>query len=134
MTAPHPHLGLLISGAALVLATLGAGVYAVLPIGDAEDEARDVVERYVESWAQARCDDAVDLIEGPRADVLADCNSDAARELEQLHIEATDITLDGEKGTAQLVVTFLDGGQEQTKTVHEELVRVDGAWKVAWRD
>lgn len=134
MTAPHPHLGLLIGGAALVLATLGAGVYAVLPIGDSEDEARDVVTRYVEAWAQARCDDAADLIDGPRADVLEDCTTDAARKLEQLHIEATDITIDGDKGTALLKVTFLDDGEEQTQSVHEELVRVDGDWKVAWRD
>lgn len=134
MTAPHPRLGLLIGGAALVLATLGAGVYALLPLGDSEDEARDVVERYVEAWAQARCDDAADLIEGPRPDVLADCQRDAARKLEQLHIEATDIRLDGDQGTALLKVTFLAEGEEQTESVHEELVRVDGAWKVAWRD
>lgn len=134
MTPAHPRLGLLIGGAVLVLATLGAGVYAVLPLGDSEDEARNLIERYVEAWAQGRCDDAADLIEGPRADVLADCQRDAARKLEQLRIEATDITIDGDTGTAQLEVSFLAEGKEQTQSVHEQLVRVDGTWKIAWPD
>ena len=133
MTAPHPHLGVVIGGAALLLATLGAGVYALLPLGDSEDEARDVVQRYVEAWAQARCEDAADLIDGPRADVLADCERDAARKLEQLRIEATDVTVDGDEGTAEFTVSFLTGGKEQTQSVHEQLVRVDGVWKVSWR-
>ena len=52
MTAPHPQLGLVIGGSLLLMGTLGAGMYAVLPLlSDSEDEARDVVERYVEAWA-----------------------------------------------------------------------------------
>jgi hypothetical protein len=135
MTAPHPRLGLVIGGAALLLSTLGAGVYAVLPLlGDSEDEAKDVVQRYVEAWAESRCDDAADLIEGPRSDILANCRKDASRKLAQLRIESTNVVLDGDKGSAELRVSFLAGGEPRTETVHEQLVRVDSAWKVAWRD
>jgi len=134
MTGPPPHLGVLIGAAALLLAVLGAGVYALLPLGDSEDEARDVVQRYVEAWAQLRCEDAADLIEGPRADILAACEKDASRELEQLRVESADVRLDGDKGTAQLIVSFLAGDEEQSESVMESLVRVDGTWKVVWRD
>jgi len=134
MTAPHPQLGLIIGGGLLLSAALGAGVYAVRPLLDnSEDKARDVVERYVEAWAQSRCDDAADLIDGPRADVLADCERDAARKLDQLRIDATDVTVDGNTGTAELTVSFRADGEEQSQSVHEQLVRVDGAWKVSWR-
>jgi hypothetical protein len=134
MTAPHPHLGVVIGGAALLLATLGAVVYALLPLGDSEDEARDVVEQYVEAWAQTRCDEAADLIDGPRADVLTACENDASRKLDKLRIESTEVVLDGDNATAELTVSFLAAGQEQTESVSEMLVRVDGTWKVAWRN
>lgn len=135
MTALHPQLGLVIGGGLLLSAALGAGVYAVRPLlSNSEDEARDVVERYVEAWAQTRCDEAADLIEGPRTDVLAACKRDAARKLEQVRIESTDVMVDGNKGSARLTVSFVAGDEQQTESVHEQLVRVDGAWKVAWRD
>lgn len=135
MTVPHPQLGLAIGGGLLLLAALGAGAYAVRPLLDtSEDEARDVVERYVEAWAQTRCDEAADLIEGPRSDVLAACRKDAARTLDRVHIESTDLEIDGDKGSAELIVSFLAGGEPQTESVHEQMVRVDGMWKVAWRD
>ena len=135
MTAPHPQLALVIGVGVLLMAALGAGVYAARPLlSDSEGEARDVVERYVEAWAQTRCDEAADLIEGPRADVLAACQKDAARMLDQVRIESTDVVIDGDKGSAELTVSFLAGGEEQTESVHEQMVRVDGTWKVAWRD
>jgi hypothetical protein len=133
VTAPHPHLGVVIGGAALLLATLGAGVYALLPLGGGEDEARDVVERYVEAWAQSRCEEAAGLIDGPRVDVLAACEKDASRKLEKLSIESTTVVLDGDNGTAELTLSFLAAGEEQSESVSEMLVRVDGVWKVAWR-
>ena len=135
MTAPHPQLALVIGVGVLLMAALGAGVYAARPLlSDSEGEARDVVERYVEAWAQTRCDEAADLIEGPRADVLAACQKDAARMLDQVRIESTDVVIDGDKGSAELTVSFVAGGEEQTESVHEQMVRVDGAWKVAWQD
>ena len=135
MTAPHPQLGLIIGGGLLLSAALGAGVYAVRPLlNNGEDEAKDVVERYVEAWAQTRCDEAADLIEGPRTDVLAACQKDAERKLDEVRIESTDVDLDGDKGSARLTVSFLAGGEQQTESVHEQMVRVDGAWKIAWRD
>ena len=135
MTAPHPQLGLIIGGGLLLSAALGAGVYAVRPLlTSGEDEARDVVERYVEAWAQSRCDEAADLIDGPRTDVLAACLKDAERKLDQVRIESTDLDLDGDEGSARLTVSFLAGGEQQTESVHEQMVRVDGTWKVAWRN
>lgn len=135
MTAPHPQLALYVGGGVLLMAALGAGVYAARPLlNSSEDEARDVVERYVEAWAQTRCDEAADLIEGPRTDVLAACQKDAARMLDRVRIESTDVVIDGDKGSAELTLSFLAGGEEQTQSVHEQMVRVDGAWKVAWRD
>ena len=134
MTAPHPQLGLVIGGGLLLLAALGAGVYAVRPLlSDSEDEARDVVERYVEAWAQTRCDEAADLIDGPREDVLAACEKDASQMLDHVRIVSTDVSLDGDKGSAQLTVSFLSEGEQHTETVHEQMVRVGSAWKVSWR-
>lgn len=135
MTAPRPQLGLAIGGGLLVLAALGAAGYAMRPLLDnSEDEARDVVERYVEAWAQTRCNEAADLIEGPRADILAACQKDADRKLDRVRIESTDVDLDGDDGSARLTVSFLAGGEQRTESVHEQMVRVDGLWKVAWRD
>jgi hypothetical protein len=135
MAAPHPQLGLVIGGGLLLSAALGAGVYAARPLlSNGEDEARDVVERYVEAWAQTRCDEAADLIDGPRADVLAACQQDADRMLDRVRIESAEVVINGDKGSAELIVSFVAGGQEQTESVHEQMVRVDGTWKVAWRN
>jgi hypothetical protein len=135
MAAPHPQLGLVIGGGLLLSAALGAGVYAARPLlSNGEDEARDVVERYVEAWAQTRCDEAADLIDGPRADVLAACQQDAERMLDRVRIESAEVVINGDKGSAELIVSFVAGGEEQTESVHEQMVRVDGTWKVAWRN
>jgi hypothetical protein len=103
-------------------------------LSNSEDEARDVVERYVEAWAQTRCDEAADLIDGPRADVLAACQQDAERMLDRVRIESAEVVINGDKGSAELIVSFVAGGEEQTESVHEQMVRVDGTWKVAWRN
>lgn len=130
---PSP-LALVVGGGVLGLSLLGAGVYALVPLAgdDPEEQARQVVEAYVTAWGETRCDDAAALIDGPRDEVLARCLRDAGDRLRGLRITASDVSLDGDHGTARLEVVL--GDDERTEQVHEQVVRKDGAWLVAWRD
>lgn len=132
--ARHPvdtHVAALAGGAVLLLSLLGAGLYAIAPLsGSDEEAAADVVESYVEAWAATRCEEVVDLMEGPRDQILAACYD--GRPTRQLRIESTEVDVDGDHGIARLEVTYREGGHERTGEVEELLVRVDGEWKVAW--
>jgi len=131
---PSP-LALVVGGGVLGLSLLGAGVYALVPLaGDDREEARAraVVEDYVRAWGESRCQDAAALIAGPRDEVVRRCRADARTQLRDLAIEKTEVVLDGDRGTARLTVTFRSGEGERTESVHEEVVRVDGLWRVAW--
>lgn len=129
-----PRLGAAVAVAVLALSFVGAGVYAVVPlVDDREDAAGEVVRDYVLAWGESRCDDAAGLIAGPRAEVLAACRADSARSLDELEVKRSTVDLDGDTGTAQLDVSFRAEGKEHTESVREELVLVDGRWKVVWR-
>lgn len=117
--------------AILVLTLLGAGLYALVPlVGSDEDAAIEVVESYVEAWAEKRCQDAADLMDGPPEEIVAACDEDSG--MQALEIRATDIELDGDRGTARLQVRYRQDGRERVRDFVEQLVRVDGTWKVAW--
>lgn len=129
----RPLLSLVVAGVVLTLSVVGAGFYALAPLaGDTEDEAISVAREYVEAWGEARCEDVVELVSGPREDVVAACGKDADRRPTDLRIESTTVQLDGDKGTAELQLTFTAEGEERSQLVYEELVRDDGGWKVAW--
>jgi hypothetical protein len=129
----RPLLGLIVAGVVLALSLAGAGFYALAPlVGSTEDEAVAVARRYVQAWGESRCDDAAELVAGPREDVLAACTKDADRRPTELRIESTTVELDGDTGTAELELTFRALGTDRRQMVHEELVREDGDWKVAW--
>lgn len=122
-----------LAAAGLVVLTLaGAGLYALAPLtGSQEDDALAAVESAVKAWAEQRCEDAASLIDGPRNDVLAACSGEARTE--SLEIATSEVELDGDRGTATLELRWLEDGKPQSRDVVEQLVRVDGEWKVAWR-
>jgi len=132
---PRPvarHVTVLASAGIVLLTLLGAGLYTLVPlVGSDEDSAIEAVESYVEAWAEKRCEDAADLMDGPREEIVAACDDDA--EAESLQISATEVELDGDRGTARLRVRYREDGRDRIREVVEELVRVDGRWKVAWR-
>ncbi len=123
----------LLAVTALILLTLvGAGLYSLAPlVGSEEDDAVDVVTSYVTAWAEKRCEDAADVMDGPRTEILAACGEDSATE--GLEINATDVELDGDRGTATLRLRYREDGKETVREVVEQLIRIDGEWKVAWR-
>lgn len=133
-TLPAP-VALLVGGGVLGLSLVGAGVYAVAPLSDDEaSDARQVVEAYVRAWGETRCDDAVAYIDGPREKALARCEAGRTARLPGLVVTATEVELDGDHGTARVEVQFETEGRDVTRSVHEDVVRVDGTWLVAWRE
>jgi hypothetical protein len=115
-----------------VLTLVGAGLYALVPlVGSPEEDALEAVESYVTAWAEKRCEDAAELIDGPREEILVACDDDVATE--SLEIRTTEVELDGDRGTATLQVRYRENGEPRVRDIVEELVRVDGQWKVAWR-
>ena len=122
----------LVAVALVVLTLVGAGLYALVPlVGSPEEDAVEAVESYVTAWAEKRCEDAAELIDGPRAEILAACDDDV--ETEALEIRTTKVQLDGDRGTATLQVSYRENGEPKVRDIVEELIRVDGEWKVAWR-
>jgi hypothetical protein len=135
MTALPAPLALLVGGGVLGLSLVGAGVYAIAPLSDDDTtKARAVVEDYVRAWSETRCDDAVAHVHGPRDKVLRQCRANQTSRLRGLEVTGTEVELDGDRGTARVEVRFERDGRELTEAVHEDVVRVDGTWLVAWRE